>query len=84
MEELDKRISEIVRSTVKEFMESLLRGEILVYCFSQFWTIYEKNYEMVPAVSPPFRSFIFLSLLNILAFSIFDSLILRSSSGFPL
>ena len=56
----------------------------IMYCFSQFWTIYEKNYETVPAVSPPFRSFIFLSLLNILAFSIFDSLILRSSSGFPL
>jgi tetrahydromethanopterin S-methyltransferase subunit G len=26
MEELDKRISEIVRSKVKEFMESLLKG----------------------------------------------------------
>ena len=26
MEELDKKISEIVRSTVKEFMESLLKG----------------------------------------------------------
>ena len=39
-----------------------------VSCFPQFWTIHEKNYDMVPAVSPPFRSFIFLSLLNILAF----------------
>jgi len=28
MEELDKRISEIVRSTVKEFMEFLMKGEI--------------------------------------------------------
>ena len=55
-----------------------------LYCFTQFWTIHEKNYDTVPAVSPPFRSFIFLSLLNILAFSIFDSLILRSSSGLPL
>ena len=33
-----------------------------VSCFPQFWTIHEKNYDMVPAVSPPFRSFIFLSL----------------------
>ena len=40
----------------------------LLYCFSQFWTICEKNYDTVPAVSPPFRSFIFLSFLNILAF----------------
>ena len=55
-----------------------------LYCFSQFWTIHEKNYDTVPAVSPPFRSFILLSLLNILAFSIFDSPILRSSSGLPL
>ena len=31
MEELDKRISEIVRSTVKEFMESLLKGEIRAF-----------------------------------------------------
>ncbi|MFG1520265.1 MAG: transposase, partial [Thermoplasmataceae archaeon] len=31
MEELDKKISEIVRSTVKEFMESLLKGEIQVF-----------------------------------------------------
>ena len=31
MEELDKRISEIVRSTVKEFMESLLKGEITAF-----------------------------------------------------
>ena len=31
MEELDKRISEIVRSTVKEFMESLLKGEIQAF-----------------------------------------------------
>ena len=59
-------------------------GDYMLYCFSQFRTIHEKNYEIVPAVSPPFRSFIFLSLLNILALSIFDSLILRSSSGFPL
>jgi len=28
MEELDKRIWDIVRSTVKEFMESLMKGEI--------------------------------------------------------
>jgi putative transposase len=28
MEELDKRISDLVRSTVKEFMESLMKGEI--------------------------------------------------------
>ena len=55
-----------------------------VYCFSQFWTIHEKNYDTVSAVSPPFSSIIFLSLLNMLALSIFDSLILRSSSGFPL
>jgi hypothetical protein len=58
--------------------------DFLVYCFSQFWTIHEKNYDTVPAVSPPLRSFIFLSLLNILAFSILDSLILSNSSGFPL
>jgi hypothetical protein len=31
MEELDKRISEIVRSTVKEFMESLIKGEIQAF-----------------------------------------------------
>ena len=31
MEELDKKISEIVRSTVKEFMESLVKGEIQVF-----------------------------------------------------
>ena len=31
MEELDKKISEIVRSTVKEFMESLMKGEILAF-----------------------------------------------------
>ena len=48
-------------------MESL-EAEIRMYCFSQFWTIHEKNYDTVPAVSPPFRSFIFLSFLNILAF----------------
>jgi hypothetical protein len=28
MEELDKKISEIVRTTVKGFMESLMKGEI--------------------------------------------------------
>ncbi|MGP6207975.1 transposase, partial [Cuniculiplasma sp. SKW3] len=28
MEEFDKKISEIVRKTVKEFMESLMKGEI--------------------------------------------------------
>ena len=28
MEELDKRISDLVRTTVKEFMESLMKGEI--------------------------------------------------------
>ena len=28
MEELDKKVSEIVRSTVKEFMESLMKGEM--------------------------------------------------------
>jgi hypothetical protein len=31
MEEMDKRISEIVRSTVKEFLESLLKGEIQAF-----------------------------------------------------
>ena len=31
MEELDKRISEIVRSTVKEFIESLMKGEIQAF-----------------------------------------------------
>jgi transposase-like protein len=31
MEELDKRISEIVRSRLKEFIESLLKGEIQVF-----------------------------------------------------
>ena len=31
MEELDKKISEIVRSTVKEFMGSLLKGEIQAF-----------------------------------------------------
>ena len=31
MEELDKKVSEIVRSTVKEFMESLMRGEIQAF-----------------------------------------------------
>ncbi|MFG1461153.1 MAG: hypothetical protein AAE987_07240 [Thermoplasmataceae archaeon] len=31
MEELDKKISEIVRSTVKDFMESLMKGEIQVF-----------------------------------------------------
>ena len=31
MEELDKRISEIVRSAVKEFMESLVKGEIRAF-----------------------------------------------------
>ncbi len=31
MEELDKKISEIVRSTVKEFMESLMKGEIQAF-----------------------------------------------------
>jgi hypothetical protein len=28
MEELDKRISDLVRTTVKEFMKSLMKGEI--------------------------------------------------------
>lgn len=31
MEEPDKKISEIVRSTVKDFMESLMRGEIQAF-----------------------------------------------------
>ncbi len=31
MEEFDKKISEIVRNTVKEFMESLMKGEIQAY-----------------------------------------------------
>src|SRR5579875_2952189 len=31
MEELDKKISEIVRTTVKEFMESLMKGEIQAF-----------------------------------------------------
>ena len=31
MEELDKKLSEIVRSTVKEFMESLPSGEIQAF-----------------------------------------------------
>ena len=31
MEELDKKISEIVRSTVKELMESLMKGEIQAF-----------------------------------------------------
>jgi transposase-like protein len=31
MEEQDKKVSEIVRSTVKEFMESLLKGEIQAF-----------------------------------------------------
>lgn len=44
-----------------------------MYCFSQFRTIHEKNYETVLAVLPPFRPFIFLSPLNILALSILDS-----------
>ena len=71
-------------SSVRILEEIRKMGYDGVYCFSQFWTTHEKNYDTVPAVSPPFRSFIFLSLLNILALSIFDSLILRSSSGFPL
>ena len=54
-----------------------------VYCFSHLRTKLKKNYDPVPAISPPFLSFIFLSLLNILAFSIFDSRILSSSSGLP-
>ena len=31
MEELDKKISEIVRTTVKGFMESLMKGEIQAF-----------------------------------------------------
>jgi|SRR5579875_4208105 len=31
MEELDKKVSEIVRSAVKDFMESLMRGEIQAF-----------------------------------------------------
>jgi len=31
MEELDKKVSEIVRSTVKEFMESLMKREIQAF-----------------------------------------------------
>ena len=31
MEELDKKISEIVRTTVKEFMESLMKGDIQAF-----------------------------------------------------
>ena len=31
MDELDKKVSEIVRTTVKEFMESLMRGEIQAF-----------------------------------------------------
>jgi transposase-like protein len=31
MEEFDKKISEIVRKTVKEFMESLMKGEIQAF-----------------------------------------------------
>ncbi len=74
---------------VKDVWEKLyvsreIQAHLSLHCFSQFWTIYEKNYDTVPAVSPPFRFFIFLFLLNILAFSIFDSLILINSSGFPM
>ena len=42
--------------------------KFFVYCFSDFWTKYEFSYDPAPAISPPFRSFMFLSLLNILAF----------------
>ncbi len=31
IEELDKKISEIVRSTMKEFLESLMKGEIQTF-----------------------------------------------------
>ena len=31
MEEPDKKVSEMVRSTVKEFMESLMKGEIQAF-----------------------------------------------------
>jgi hypothetical protein len=53
------------------------------YCFSQFWTIHEKNYDTVPAVSSPFRSFMFLSLPNVLSFSTFASRMARITSGSP-
>jgi hypothetical protein len=72
-------VSKLLRTTRLADHRIRKRG---LYCFSQFWTIHEKNCDTVPAVSPPFRSFIFLSLLNILALSIFDFLILRISSGF--
>ncbi|MCL4342777.1 MAG: hypothetical protein M1267_02845, partial [Candidatus Thermoplasmatota archaeon] len=54
----------IMPSESMEYIIPFLHGikNLFVYCFSQFWTIYEKNYDTVPAVSPPFRSFMFLSL----------------------
>ena len=42
---------------IKLIAESRMKNDD-VYCFSQFWTIHEKNYDTVPAVSPPFCSLI--------------------------
>ena len=77
-------IKDIVDGIVGHSGNGMSLGNYVLYCLSRFWTNHEKNYDTVPAVSPPFRSSIFLSFLNIPAFSIFDSLILRSSSGLPL
>lgn len=63
----------------------LLRNPVRkLYCLSQFWTDRKKNYDTVPAVSPPFLLVIFASLLKTLAFSIFASLMASRTSGFPL
>ncbi len=37
MEELDKKISELVRKTMKEFLESLLKGEIQTFLEEKPW-----------------------------------------------
>lgn len=73
-------VSKLLRTTRLADHRIRKRG---LYCFSQFWTIHEKNYDTVPAVSSPFRSFMFFSLPNVLSFSTFASRMARITSGSP-
>ena len=77
-------IKGIVDGIVGHSGNGMSLGNYVLYCLSRFWTNHEKNYDTVPAVSPPFRSSIFLSFLNIPAFSIFDSLTASRTSSSPL
>ena len=71
-------------SAVRIMEEIRKKGYDGGYSFTDFWTNSEKNYETVPAISPPFLLSIFFSLRNSFAFSIFASLTARRTSGSPL